>query len=108
MNTRLLVVIVMSTFGVINTIKPNVPTVFNNTAKTESSMMKAWEKCIEAEEVNLMFKKLLAEGVGTDQIECESRSKAGRAKWQNRGEEGRRQVVCDEVRTRISDSACKF
>ena len=105
MNTGLLIVIMLSSDL---RIKPNVPTVPNNTAKTESSMRTAWEKCIEAEEVNLMFRKLLAEGVGTDQIECASRSNAGKAKWLNRGEEGRRQVVCDEVKARIADSACKI
>ena len=62
-------------------------------AQTERSVKRTWEKCTEAEEVNRLFKKLLAEGVGTDSIEKYSRSKAGREKWVNRGEEGRKQVV---------------
>ena len=111
MNTGLLTVIAMSTFGVFKNInQSNIdPTVRKVTAMTESSLRKAWVKCIEAEEVNRMFQKLLAEGVGTDKIECASRNKEGREKWRNRGEEGRKQVVQDEVRTRtrIMDSACK-
>ena len=78
-----------------------------NTAKTERSVKKAWEKCTEAEEANRMFKKLLAEGVGTDSIESYSHSKSGREKWVNRGEEGRKQVVLDEVKSRILDSDSK-
>ena len=109
MNTGLLTVIAMSTFGVFKNInQSNIdPTVRKVTAMTESSLRKAWVKCIEAEEVNRMFQKLLAEGVGTDKIECASRNKEGREKWRNRGEEGRKQVVQDEVRTRIMDSTCK-
>ena len=67
MNTRLLIVIVMSSIGVLNNHhhhQSNVNTVYKSTAKTESSMKKAWEKCIEAEEVNRMFSKLLVEGWG--------------------------------------------
>ena len=70
-----------------------VPTVLSSTAMTDSSLKKAWVKCVKAEEANRYFKKLLAEGVGTNQIECASRSKAGRVKWENRGEEGRKQVI---------------
>ena len=86
----------MSTYDVKSHLT-NVPTVSTNTATTDSSLKKAWERCIRAEEANRMFKKLLAEGVGTEQIE-----------WVNRGEEGRKQVVSDEVRTRILDSACRI
>ena len=109
MNTGLLTVIAMSTFGVFNNNNQSSidPTVRKVTATTESSLRKAWVKCIEAEEVNRMFHKLLAEGVGTDKIECASRNKEGREKWRNRGEEGRKQVVQEEVRTRIMDSTCK-
>ena len=86
----------------------NVPTVSANTAPTESSLKKAWVKCMQAEEANNYFKKLLAEGVGTNQIEYSSKSKAGRAKWENRGEEGRKQIVSNEVKTLVLDSACKI
>ena len=84
-----------------------VPTVSSNTALTDSSLEKAWMKCVQAEEANSYFKKLLAEGVGTNQIEYASRSKAGRAKWENRGEEGRRKVVSSDIEALIVDSACK-
>ena len=40
-------------------------------------------------------------------IEAQSRSKAGKAKWVNRGEEGRKQVVLDELKSRILDSNFK-
>ena len=102
MNTGLLFVIAMSTFGVLTNNQSDInPTVRKLTAMTESSLRKAWVKCIEAEEVNRMFNKLL---VGTDQLECASHSKVGREKWRNRGEEGRKQVVYDELKTRILDS----
>ena len=40
-------------------------------------------------------------------IEAQSRSKAGKAKWVNRGEEGRKQVVMDELESILADSNCK-
>ena len=92
----LLIIVLMSQSEMNNLPNPSDSTVAN-TAKTERSVRVAWEKCVDAEEANRMFKKLLAEGVGTDKIECYSRSKAGREKWVNRGEEGRKQVVLDEV-----------
>jgi hypothetical protein len=76
----------------------------NNAAVTERSVRRLWKKCMEAEEANRMLKKLVAEGVWTNCVEAYSRSKAGRERWVNRGEEGRVQVAGDEMKSRVLDS----
>ena len=52
-----------------------------------------WIKCTEAEESNRMLKRLISARVGTNTIEFYSYCGAGRERWSNRGEEGRKQVV---------------
>ena len=82
-------------------------TASNSAAKTERSLRRVWIKCTEAEETNRKLKKLIAAKVGTNAIEAYSRSRAGRDKWANRGEEGRKQVVLDELESITLDSDCK-
>ena len=65
------------------------------------------DKCTEAEETNRMLKRLESEGVGNNVIEDYSHSKAGRERWVNRGEEGRKQWVLEEIKSRVLDSNCK-
>ena len=79
----------------------------NNAAVTERSVRRLWEKCMEAEEANRMLKKVVEEGVWTNCVEAYSRSKAGRERWVNRGEEGRVQVARDEMKSRVLDSDYK-
>ena len=79
----------------------------SSAAKTERSLRRVWIKCTEAEETNRKLKKLIVAKVGTNAIEAHSRSRAGRDKWVNRGEEGRKQVVMDELESILADSNCK-
>ena len=82
-------------------------TVIKSTAQTERSIRRLWIKCTEAEETNRKIKKLILAKVGTATIEEMSRSKTGRAKWVNRGEGGRKQVVLNELETILDESNCK-
>ena len=76
-------------------------------AKTERSVRRVWIKCTEAEETNRMLKRLVVTKVGTNAIEAYSHSKVGWDKWVNRGEEGRKQVVLDQLQSRVLYSNCK-
>ena len=78
-----------------------------NAASTERSMWKVWGKCTEAEEVNRMLKRLVQARVGLSSVEAYSHGVAGRAKWANRGEVGRIQVVIEEMQSRVDDSNVK-
>ena len=82
-------------------------TTAKNAAMTERTVRKVWERCMKAEETNRMLKKLVGEGVWTNSVEAYSHAKAGKAKWVNRGELGRRQVCVDEIRSRVTDSDFK-
>ena len=54
-----------------------------------------------------MLKRLVTAGVGLSSVEAFSWSVAGKAKWVNRGEVGRVQVVCEEMNSRVEDSNFK-
>jgi hypothetical protein len=90
-----------------NNLSSNEETASNSAAKTERSLRRVWVKCTEAEETNRKLKKLKLARVGTNAIEAYSHSKARRDKWVNRGEEGRKQVVVDELESIVLDSDCK-
>ena len=59
------------------------------------------------EEIDSMLNKVVSEGVWTNEVEAHSWSTDGRGKWENRGEEGRREVVRDEMISRVKDSKAK-
>ena len=82
-------------------------TTAKNAALTERTVRKVWERCMKAEEANRMLKKLVREGVWTNSVEAYSHAKAGKAKWANRGELGRRKVCVDEIQSRVTDSDFK-
>ena len=82
-------------------------TTAKNAAMTERTVRKVWERCMKAEETNRMLKKLVGEGAWTNSVEAYSHAKAGKAKWVNRGELGRRQVCVDEIKSRVTDSDFK-
>ena len=82
------------------------PTV-KNTALTERSVRRIWKNCVEAEEANNMLNVLVSEGRGTDKVEAYSRGRAGRERWEDRGEAGRLQVVKEEMLSRIANSDAK-
>ena len=79
----------------------------SNAAKTERLMRKAWGKCTEIEETNRMLKRLVTARVGLSSVEAFSWGVAGKAKWVNRGEVGRVQVVHEEMTSRVDDSNFK-
>ena len=99
-------VVAMSTL-VVNTNHVISEVTAEDAASTERSMRRVWIKCTEAEETNRMLKRLVEARVGTNAVEAYSYCNAGREKWLNRGEEGRKQVVVDELNSRVLDSNCK-
>ena len=87
-------------------------TVVNQTAdsmaaKTERMLRNIWEKCTKAEETNRMLSNLVGEGVWTNCVEDYSWTKAGRERWESRGEVGRRKVLTEEMENRVADSRVK-
>ena len=76
-------------------------------ASTERSVRRVWKNCAEAEEANRMLKILESEGRGTAGVEAYSRGRAGKERWENRGEPGRVQVVREEMSSRIDNSDVK-
>ena len=99
-------VVVMSP-KVLNTYIIESEVTAEDAASTERSMRRAWIKCTEAEESNRMLKRLVSARVGTNAIESYSYCGAGRERWRNRGEEGRKQVVVEELQSRVLDSDFK-
>ena len=73
----------------------------------ERTVRKVWDKCMKAEEANRMLKRLVREGVWTNGVEAFSHTKAGKEKWANREEPGRREVCVEEVSSRVADSDFK-
>ena len=87
--------------------EPRSGTTAKNAAPTERSIRRIWKNCTEAEEANRMLKILVSEGRGTGGVEAYSRGRAGRERWENRGEPGRVQVVKEEMSSRIDNSNVK-
>ena len=80
---------------------PKQDTTAKKAAPTERSVRRVWKSCAEAEEANRMLKVLKSEGRGTAGVEAYSRGRAGKERWENRGEPGREQVVIEEMSSRI-------
>ena len=57
--------------------------------------------------LNRMLKRLVSARVVTNAIESYSYCGAGRERWRNRGEGGRKQVVVEELQSRVLDSDFK-
>ena len=64
-------------------------------------------KSTRTEETDRMLNKLVSEGVWTNDVEAQSWKAAGRRKWENRGESGRREVNIEEMQSRVKDSKAK-
>ena len=79
----------------------------NSAAQIERSVRRVWIKCTEAEKTNRKDQEADCGQGGTSVIEVQGRSKAGKAKWVNRGEEGRKQAVMDELESTLADGNCK-
>ena len=86
---------------------PRAESTVKNTALTERSIRRIWKNCVEAEEANNMLKILVSEGRGTEKVEVYSRGRAGRERWEDRGEAGRLKVVKEEMLSRIDNSDSK-
>ena len=56
---------------------------------------------------NNLLTSQVSEGRGTDKVEAYSRGRAGRERWEDRGEAGRLQVVKEEMLSRIANSDAK-
>ena len=64
-------------------------------------------KSTRTEETDRMLNKLVSEGGWLNDVEAHSWRSAGRRKWENRGEVGRREVISEEMQSRVKDSKAK-
>ena len=117
MTTSVILFVVLSLSTVMNNSTPSQGSQYSrgsrpgttakNAAPTERSIRRIWKNCTEAEEANRMLKILVSEGRGTGGVEAYSRGRAGRERWEDRGEVGRLQVVKEEMLSRIDNSNAK-